>query len=67
MLRAEDTQCRAPDQTPVKATRTAGGRSRPTLTGAGGAHAFTRRLQRATTLSTHQSAWLVVSGTAAKR
>ncbi len=32
-------QCRAADQRPVKATRYAGGRTRPTLTGAGGAHA----------------------------
>jgi hypothetical protein len=32
-------QCRAPDQPAVKATRYAGGRTRPTLTAAGGAHA----------------------------
>jgi hypothetical protein len=32
-------QCRAPDQPAVKATRLAGGRTRPTLTAAGGVHA----------------------------
>jgi hypothetical protein len=32
-------QCRAPNQPPVKATRYAGGRTWPTLTAAGGAHA----------------------------
>jgi hypothetical protein len=35
----EGSNSRAPDQTPVKATRFAGGASRPALTGAGGTHA----------------------------
>jgi hypothetical protein len=37
--------CSAPHHAPMKATPFQGGRSRPALTGAAGAHAYTRRLR----------------------